>query len=96
MHRPPPDPRQLRAPVRPTWRNILVSYAMIAVLFLALVSVSYPLLGSVSIVSLVGSAVAVRRAARLARCVRDCGGFSYDLAGGVRISVCQPRTDCPC
>jgi hypothetical protein len=96
MHRPPPDPRHRTEPVRPSWRNILVSYATIAVLFLAFVSVSYPLLAVASIVALVGSAVVARRVAGLARCVRDCGGVSYDLAGRVRISVSRPRTDCPC
>ena len=69
---------------------------MMAALFLALVSVSHPLVGATSIVALVGSSIVARRVAGLARCFRDCGGFSYNLAGRVRISVSRPRTDCSC
>ena len=69
---------------------------MIAALFLAFVSVSHPLVGATSIVALVGSSIVARRVAGLARCFRDCGGFSYGLAGRVRITVFRPRTDCSC
>ena len=69
---------------------------MMAALFLALVSVSHPLVGATGIVALIGSSIVARRVAGLARCFRDCGGFSYDLGGRIRISVSRPRTDCSC
>lgn len=96
MTRPPLDPRYLRDPTEPSPRSLLVSYALVAAIFPVLWFASYPVLGSVAVVTAVGIGVALRRAWRLRRCFRDCGGFSLQLGSRVRIAVTQPDVDCAC
>lgn len=92
--RPPHDPRYLRDPTDPTWQSLLVSYALVAAILPVLWFVSYPVFGSIVVVTAVGIGVALRRAWRLRRCFHHCGGFSLDLAGRMRIAVTQPDVDC--
>lgn len=92
--RPPLDPRYLPDPTEPTRQSLLVSYALVASILPVLWFVSYPMLGSVLVVTTAGVGIVLRRVWRLRRCFRDCGGFSLDLAGRVRIAVTQTDADC--
>lgn len=93
MYRPPSDPRGHPALDRPRWRSLLAGYASVAAFFLSLWVVSHPLAGAVVLATVVGSVVGARRASELARCFHDCGGFSFDLGGRLRITVTQTDTD---
>ena len=73
-----------------------MNYALVAAILPVLWFVSYPVLGSAVVVTAVGISIALRRAWRLRRCFRDCGGFSLDLGGRVQIAVTQPDVDCAC
>lgn len=93
MHRPPLDPRDRPLIETPTWRNVLVSYAMVAAIPLLLWVVSQPLVGSVTLAAVVGLLVGGRRAYRLTRCFYDCQGFTFDLGGKAQITVTQIPID---
>lgn len=96
MYVPPIDPRDDPLTDRPASRGILVIYAALFAFPVLLWIVSQPLVGGVVLVTVVGSAIGVRRAARLARCFYDCGGVAFDLAGRVRVSLTRPEPDCVC
>jgi Flp pilus assembly protein TadB len=96
MFRPPKDSRDGPIVEQPTWQRVFVSYGMMAAVFLSLWLVSNPLAGVVALAASAVAVITVRRAAELARCFRDCGGFAFDLGGRVRITVAQPRTEEAC
>ncbi|WP_157971746.1 hypothetical protein [Halorussus litoreus] len=93
MSRPPLDPQDRIALRNPTWRNVLVSYAMVLAVPIALWAVSEPLAGAVVVATLAGLAVATRRAYGLVRCFRQCRGFAFDLGETARITVTQTSSD---
>lgn len=93
MYRPPSDPRDHPAFDRPRRWSLLTGYALVAAFFLSLWVVSHPLAGAVVLAAIVGSFVGVRRASELARCFHDCGGFSFDLGGRVRITIARTDAD---
>ena len=91
---PLPDPRDHEIRRRPTWRNILVSYAMVAAIPLLLFVVSQPLVGSAGLATSIGLAVGARRARKLRRCFYDCQAFAFDVGGRARITVTRvPAND---
>lgn len=90
---PPPDPRGRPVHKHPTWRSVLVSYALVAAIPLLLWVVSRPLAGTAAIAAVVGLSIGARRAYRLIRCVRDCQGLAFDLVGRVRITITRPPAD---
>lgn len=93
MSRPPFDPRHRPAVEQPSWRGILVSYALIPVVFLSLWGISHPLTATVIIVATVCLLLTLRRTLNLARCLSNCGGFSIDLGGKIRITIARPQVD---
>lgn len=95
MHRPPFDPRRRPAHNHPTWRGVLASVVLLAVLPVAFWTVAHPFAGAALLAVGVGAFVAVRRATLLARCLAECGEFAVDLGGSLRITVTHPATDDP-
>lgn len=95
MHEPPSTPRRRRAFDHPSWRGLLASYALAAAFPLALWAVSRPLAGTVVLAATAGLYVGARRAAELVRCLHDCGAFTFDLVGNVRVTVAQAHVDDP-
>lgn len=95
MSSPPPDPRASPVPDEPTWRAILVSYAVMVAIPLALWAVSQPVAGTVALAGLAGLFVGARRAHGLVRCLSDCGGFAVDLGDAIRVTVVQSSADEP-
>lgn len=95
MHGPPPptDLRHRPGPDRPTWRDILASYALAAAIPLSLWIVSRPLAGAVVLAAVAGLVVAARRAPGVTRCLRDCRGIAFDLGDAVRITVTWDPAD---
>lgn len=89
---PPIDPRYRPAPTQPTWRNILVSYAILASVPALLWVVSQPSTRIAGVVAVVGLALVARRLHRLIRCFYDCQGFAFDLGQRVRITITQPQS----
>lgn len=89
MSNPPSDPRASPVPDEPTWRGILVSYAAMVAVPLALWFVSQPVVGTVALAGVVGLFVGTRRAYGLVRCLSDCGGFAFDLGGAVRVTIAR-------
>lgn len=81
------EPRATLSPDPPTARSIVAGYLVVAGVVLLLWAASDPLAGTVALVVAGVTLVAVRRAARLVRCLRVCGGFTLDLAGGLRVTV---------
>lgn len=71
-------------------------YAALAAFPLLLWIASRPLAGTIVLVTIAGLLVGTRRAARLVRCLHDCGGFVLDLGAGVRICVTRTRADEVC
>lgn len=92
MLRPPLDPRDCPLIEQPTWRSILVSYALVAAVPLLLWVISQPLAGTVTLGTIAGLFVGGRRAYKLTRCFYDCQGFTFDLGGKVQITVAQIST----
>jgi hypothetical protein len=94
MSRPPVDPRDRPLPPRDLSGSILVSWAMVATVFLLVWAVSYPVLGALALVALVGL-VAVRRRVRwLARCVAECRQLTIPLGRHGHITIGRARC-CP-
>ena len=89
--RPPINPRPRPLPERPTWRGILVGYALVLAVPALLWAISQPVAAGVATTALVGGTVVTRRAAWLVRCLHDCGAVSLAL-GRVRITIA--RTGC--
>lgn len=95
MFRPPIDPRDRPLVEPPTWRSIVVSYALVAVVLLLLWVVSYPRAGAVILAGIAGLFIGGRRAYRLIRCCYNCEEFSFDLFGRARITVSQTSANEP-
>jgi len=93
MSRPPLDPRDRIALRNPTWRNVLVSYAMVLAVPVALWAVSQPLAGGVVVATLAGLVVAARRAYGLVRCFRQCREFAFHVGETARITVTRTPGD---
>jgi hypothetical protein len=93
MSRPPFDPRYRPAVEQPSWEGVLASYALVPALLLLLWLISQPRTATVVLTATAGVLLGVRRALELARCVSDCGGFSVDLGGKLRITIAQPHAD---
>jgi hypothetical protein len=90
--RPPIDPRPGPLPGRPTWRGILVGYALVLAVPALLWAISQPVTAGVAAAGLLGGRVATRRGVWFVRCLRDCGAVSRSL-GCVRITVSRPGCD---
>lgn len=95
MFRPPLDPRDRPLVEQPTWRSVLVSYAVVAAIPLLLWVVSRPLAGTVTLGAVAGLIVGGRRAYGLTRCFYDCQGFTFDLVGKAQITVARIPADEP-
>jgi len=84
----------------PAWRELLASYALVAAVPVALWVVSRPLLGAVTIVSLVASfgglVVGARRLAELRRRLPDCGGLTVDVGETIQVTVTRGPAGEPC
>jgi hypothetical protein len=78
----------------PTWRSIIVSYAMMTVIPLLLWVLSQPLDGMVALAAIGGLFVGGRRVYRLIHCFSDYQEFAFNLGGKVQITVTQlPSND---
>jgi len=93
MHGPPRDPRDHSVRGEPTWTDLLVSYGLIAGAFLLFWAVSQPLAALVAVAAVLALVLGVRRAAKLVRCLRECGGFVVDLGGAVQVCVTRASAD---
>jgi hypothetical protein len=94
MSRPPIDPRDRPLPPSTAAQSVLVSWAMVATVFLLIWAVSYPTLGALALVALVGL-VAVRRRVRwLTRCVSECQRLTIPLGRHGHITIGRARC-CP-
>jgi hypothetical protein len=96
MHGPRRDPRTYRRNPDPTWRGIAVGYALVAAVPLLLWVASRPVAGTAALAAAGGLFVATRRLLRLRRCLNECGGFVFDLAGDVRVRVTREAGDPAC
>ena len=96
MYRPPSDPRDRPRIERPTWQQVLLSYAMVAALPVLLWVASEPLVGTAAIATAGGLFVGGRRAHALVRCFDDCEEFAFDLGGRARVTVRQLPADEVC
>lgn len=93
MIAPPLDPRDRPHIEQPTWRSILVSYALVAAFPLLLWGISQPLAGAVTLATLAGLFVGGRGVYKLTRCFYVCQEFTVDLGRTARITVAQIPTD---
>ena len=85
------DPRRSRRRPDPTWSGIVAAYAIVAAVPLLLWVATRPVVGATALAAAGGLVVGARRLLRLRRCLNECGGFVFDLAGDVR--VCVTRQD---
>lgn len=93
MRAPPLDPRDRPFVEQPTWRGILVSYALVAAVPLLLWVSSHQLAGAVTLALLAGLFVGGRGVFMLTRCFHVCQEFTVDLGGTAWITVAQIPTD---
>jgi hypothetical protein len=87
MHGPSSDTSARIDPDDLTWRRVLASYAMMAVLPFALWAVSDPVGAGFALTAGAGAVVTAQHARRLARCVDECRGLAFDLPGSVDVAV---------
>ena len=93
-HRPPSEARDRPAYRQPTWRNILVSYAMLAAIPV-LLWVSVQPLTRLSLVGvLVAGALVARRLHALASCLAECRALAFDLGGAVTVTISRRGSCC--
>jgi len=94
MFRPPRDPQERPRVTNPTWRSILVSYALGAAIPLLLWAITSPLAGTASLVSIAGLVVGGLQAYKLHRCFHRCQEFTVQLGETAQITVTQlPAND---
>ncbi|WP_226005584.1 hypothetical protein [Natrinema salinisoli] len=93
MSRPPFDPRYRPAVEQPSWERVLASYALVPALLFLLWAISQPHAAIVVLTATVALFLVARRSLGLARCLSDCGGFSVDLGGKLRITIARPQVD---
>lgn len=89
------DPRDSADRRNPSWRSILLSFGLLAVIPLALWVLPAPLtrvtLLGVAVGSIAGLVVGVRRAHALIRCFQDCRAMVFDVGDTVQITVSRSR-----
>ncbi|MFB6298740.1 MAG: hypothetical protein ABEH65_00590 [Halobacteriales archaeon] len=73
----------------PSWSALVVSYALIPIVFLSLWILEQPLAGSFVIATLAGIGLGTRRILTVIRCVRDCGACSLAVAGDIHITIAR-------
>jgi hypothetical protein len=96
MYVPPSDGREHLSVTDPTVESIAVSYLLMAAIPLSMWAVSHPLDGAVLLAIGAVAAVGTRRAAELAQCLSECGGFALDVGETLRITVTRRRADDAC
>ncbi|UPV99147.1 hypothetical protein M0R88_11480 [Halorussus gelatinilyticus] len=96
MHGPLPDSRFRFAHRHLTWLDVLVSYAMMLAIPVAMWAASNLVTGGIAVAATAGLLVVGRRAYELARCFSECGGFALDVGGKARITVAWTHTDDSC
>ncbi len=91
-----PDHRAPRraVPVEHSLRTVAAAHGLAAAVPLLLWAASAPVVAAAVVGGLAGAGLVIRRAARLAACLADCGGFAVDVGGLVRIRVTRSRC-CP-
>jgi Flp pilus assembly protein TadB len=94
MTRPPLDPRNRPLSQHPPGKAVLVSWAMMAAVFLLVWAASRPWLGALALAAGVGLVVLGRRARRLARCLRECRRLVVPLGRHGYVTVGWAR-GCP-
>ena len=90
------DPRRSRRRPDPTWSGIVAAYASVAAVPLLLWVATRPVVGATALAAAGGLVVGARRLLRLRRCLNECGGFVFDLAGDVRVRVTREAGDPAC
>lgn len=93
MIRPPHDPHDLPRTTNPTWRSILVSYALVAAIPLLLWAISNPFAATVSLVGVAGLLIGGHHAYKLRRCFYQCQELRFRLGETAQITVAQLPTD---
>jgi hypothetical protein len=93
MFRPPHDPQDPPRITNPTWRSILVSYALVVTIPLLLWAVTNPLAGTVTLAGVVGLVIGGRHAYKLHRCFYHCQKLTFQLGETAQITVTQLPTD---
>ena len=93
MIQPPHDPRDPPLIDQPTWRSILVSYVLAAVVPLLLWAISNPLAGTVTVVGVTALVIGGRHAYKLRRCFYHCQKLTFQLGETAQITVTQLPTD---
>lgn len=96
MYQPPFDPRPNSVATAPTWRALLVRYAVVAAVPILLWAVSQPVTAVLAVGAIAALSIATRRGYGLVRCFSDCQAMVFDLGGVARITVRQAPTDEPC
>jgi hypothetical protein len=96
MYRPPSDPRPRSTTSGPTWRALLVRYAIVAAVPILLWAVSQPVTAVLALGAIAVLGTAARRGYGLVRCFYDCQAMIFDLGGVARITIRQAPTDEPC
>jgi hypothetical protein len=69
---------------------------MVATIPLLLWVVSQPVAGAILVTALVGLALGARHVYKLARCLFECGGFTFELGGKIRVCITQPGVEPTC
>jgi hypothetical protein len=94
MYQPPLGPRP--GATEPTWRTLLVRYAVVAAVPILLWAVSQPVASLLALGGIAAIGIAARRGYGLVRCFYDCEAMVFDLGGKARITISQAPTDEPC
>ncbi|WP_158059261.1 hypothetical protein [Halorussus halophilus] len=94
MSKPPIGPRSYPKYDDPTWQNILVTYALVGAIPIALWIFSQPITGIVVLTTSIALFFSARGAHRLTRCYYECQQLAFEIAGKTRITVTQlPSND---
>ena len=96
MYEPPPTTTDRSPETQLTWRSILAAYAVAAAVPLALWIAANPLAGVVALAAIASLAVGVLRAVRAGHCLATCRKLTFDLVGGVRVTIARPHTNDAC
>lgn len=93
MIQPQHDPRDRPLIEQPTWRSILVSYALVAAVPLLLWAISNLLAGTVTLVGVTALVIGGRHAYKLRRCFYRCQKLTFQLGEIAQITITQLPTD---
>ncbi|MFT4885218.1 MAG: hypothetical protein ACI8U4_002740 [Natronomonas sp.] len=96
MYQPPLDPRPDSVATAPTWRALLVRYAVVAAVPILLWAISQPVTAVLALGAIAALSIGARRGYGLVRCFYDCQAMIFDLGGVARITVRQTPTDDQC